>query len=118
MALTIEGIDTELGMNMLGGDEKMYLLVLGSFCSDTEKWAKVVAAYPEKSSLKGLITAVHGFKSAALNVGAADAGNFAKAIELAAKSGDTAFVSANRERLLQIMRVLLSRCRAVAAEHS
>lgn len=111
MAVLIEGFDTAHAIQMFGGDEAIYLDVLDAFCEDTEKWYKIISRYPAETDLKSLTTSVHGFKSAAREVGAMAAGDFAYTVEMAAKSNDIAFVDANLANLLEVMSGHLSRCR-------
>ncbi|MDR0937521.1 MAG: Hpt domain-containing protein [Oscillospiraceae bacterium] len=112
--IAIKDVDTELGIRTLGGDEALYIDVLGAFCEDIANWRAVIAAYPATASLKSLTTAVHGFKSAARNIGALTAGDLAAAIETAAKADDTAYVDANIAELLTMMNDLYERCSEVS----
>ena len=116
----IEGFDTAHAIEMFGEDEvtaeAVYLDVLGAFCEDTEKWYKTISRYPDETDLKLFITSVHGFKSAAREVGATAAGDFAYAVETAAKSGDLTFVYDSHAKLLEIMSTHLERCREVLAQ--
>jgi HPt (histidine-containing phosphotransfer) domain-containing protein len=108
----IEGIDTAQGIEALGGDEPLYREVLSAFCDDIVMYRASILGYPNSTPLTSFITSVHGFKSAALNVGANDVGNLAAEIEKAAKSGDIAFANANFPVLVSQMSELLTRCSA------
>ena len=121
--IKIEGFDTARAVEMLGGDENLYLDVLDAFCEDTEKWREIIAAYPAKTTLKSFATSVHGFKSAAREVGAAAAGDYAFEIEKAVKAAkssksasDIAFVKERHAELLEVMDTLISRCRAALSD--
>ncbi|MEY8386909.1 response regulator [Oscillospiraceae bacterium 38-13] len=95
------GVNTELGLDYCAGDEDFYREMLRMFCAQSgEKRAEIAALY-ENANWPDYAVKVHALKSTSLTIGAEALSAQAKALELAGKSGDEAFIREHHGALLQ-----------------
>ena len=109
----VKGLDMETGKMYCGGEEA-YRIVLEEYArKDDENWNEILRLYEEKD-WKNYTIAVHAIKSSMLSIGARELSEKAKALELAGKSEDIAFIEANHEDMLQeLKQVIANICEAV-----
>ena len=95
------GVNTELGLDYCAGDEDFYREMLRMFCAQSgEKRAEIAALY-ENANWPDYAVKVHALKSTSLTIGAEALSAQAKALELAGKSGDEAFIREHHGARLQ-----------------
>ena len=95
-----EGIDRQLGMQFSADDEEIYQELLQLFCEGrVEEKSKIETALSQEN-WKNYTTGVHALKSTALNIGARELSEQAKALEHAGKKGDVAFIRAHHEAVM------------------
>ncbi|MDR2668730.1 MAG: response regulator [Desulfovibrio sp.] len=116
----IDGVDTEVGLERIGGSYSLYLQLLAVFCTDAEACLALLAAEPEETtanirgeacppqtvadhsgrspdaSLRAFITQIHAVKSALANIGAERLSEEAALLERAGKETDMSLI---REKL-------------------
>jgi HPt (histidine-containing phosphotransfer) domain-containing protein len=108
-ARTVEGLDVDRGLLLIGGMEDQYgeLLRISAkvFAEGVQKMRSQYTA-----DLPGFAIEVHGMKGALYNIGADGLGDLAKQLEFAAKAGDGAscleFYPAFEEKLAEFARNL------------
>jgi len=95
------GINVELGLNYCYGAEDFYTEMLQMYYEQsTEKRSEIVSLY-ENEDWAGYAIKVHALKSTSLTIGAEKLSGQAKALELAGKSGDAAYIRENHQTMLQ-----------------
>jgi len=90
--------------------------VLQIFRGDAEKAIAALNETKANGDIKLFTTTAHAMKSALANVGESEASASAAALESAGLSGDTAFIEENTEAFTGILRGLIERIDAAAAE--
>lgn len=112
-AFFVEGLDMKTGMMYCGGEEA-YKIILGEFArKGDENWNNLLRMYREKD-WKNYTIALHAIKSSMLSIGAKNLSEKAKALELAGKAEDIAFIRANHEDMIQELKhVIANICDAV-----
>lgn len=107
LVMSIEGVDTKLGLSMTGGIPSHYIRVLKNFHSDgREKIAEIQKAY-DSQNYTLYATYVHALKSASASIGATALSQKAKALEFAAKSEDVEFLKQNNASFLRALENIL-----------
>ena len=95
------GMNVELGLNYCYGAEDFYTEMLQMYYDQSaEKRAEIIALY-ESEDWAGYAIKVHALKSTSLTIGAERLSEQAKALELAGKSGDAAYIRENHQTMLQ-----------------
>lgn len=95
------GINVEMGLGYCGGEEEFYLEMLQMYCDQNEAKREEMAGLCQKGDWENYVIKAHALKSTSLTIGAEELSAQAKALELAGKEGDTAFVLENNEKMLQ-----------------
>jgi signal transduction histidine kinase/CheY-like chemotaxis protein/HPt (histidine-containing phosphotransfer) domain-containing protein len=93
--LVVEGVDSEVGIRNVGGDEELYRDILLRFAGDIEERLMELTTVPDAGNLPRFTTLVHGLKSAAASVGALDVSQQAAKLEAAGKNGDRETIARN-----------------------
>ena len=96
------GINVEMGLGYCGGEEEFYLEMLQMYCDQNEAKRVELAQLCQQGDWKTYVLKVHALKSTSLTIGAEELSEQAKALELAGKGGDMAFILENNERMLQL----------------
>lgn len=96
----LEGIDGEEGIKNCG-DEESYLPVLEIFYESIDEKSKEIRDYYEAGDLENYGIRVHGLKSSARIIGAADLGEEAQKLETAAKEGDEEYIRSHHDSFLK-----------------
>ncbi|GHS95512.1 hypothetical protein AGMMS50276_11440 [Synergistales bacterium] len=94
--LKIDGVDTAIGLDMMGGSMDAYIDVLDTYRQDAEERLPIFTKAPEnEDALKTLASHAHAIKSASASIGAAEVSKMAALLERAGKDGDEAYVKEN-----------------------
>jgi CheY-like chemotaxis protein len=110
--LTIEGIDTGKGLEMVGGSEDVYREVLDLYCKDVETRLDTLKTDLNAETLPAFITQVHALKSASASIGAAALSGEARALEMAGKDGDIGTIQSRVGGFTARLALLVDRIRA------
>ena len=105
-ALEKMGISVEEGLVYSADSMEIYREVLASFVEKSAERGDDLAADFEKKDWKAYQILVHSFKSGSRTVGAMEVSEQARALEMAAKEGDTAYVEEHHAAFLERYRKL------------
>ena len=105
--ISIDGINTKRAMDIHSGGEQMFIEILELFHMDGQEKAGLIERLGNELDVKNYDIEVHALKSAAANIGAEHLSEFAKTHEMAAKNGDTAYITEHLEALIKEYRKLL-----------
>ena len=97
---SIEGIDLHEVREHYSGSDADYRELLSLYVVDGRRKQKLLQELLEKENYKDYEIEVHGLKSASANIGAMELSAAAKAHEMAASRGDTAYIREHFEGLL------------------
>ena len=106
--INIEGVDVKKGIAIMGGRVENYLQTLAVFSREGREKIGWIKKALESNDLQLYATYVHGFKSAAANIGAGAVSNAAQDLEAAAKANDRASVDAGNAEFLSSLTLLIS----------
>jgi CheY-like chemotaxis protein len=112
----IDGLDLAACLERFGGDAPAMLGALRSYALTTPALLEQVRA-PTVQTLPRYTIAMHGLKSSSYGICAAEAGRRAEKLELAAKSGDIAFVAIHSGLFLETVETLIARLRDLLRDH-
>ena len=90
--LIIQGLDTQHGIAMTGGNEEAYLSILSTFSKDGQDRLSLLQTQPSLESLTSFITQVHALKSASSSIGAAKLSAMAGELESAGFAKDMGLI--------------------------
>jgi CheY-like chemotaxis protein/HPt (histidine-containing phosphotransfer) domain-containing protein len=93
-------------LTQIGGSEEVYLSVLHAFLNGAKHTLNVLPIYVEEQRWDDYRIKVHGEKSAMANIGANDLSDMARALELAALSGDHDYIRENTANFCEQLDVL------------
>jgi HPt (histidine-containing phosphotransfer) domain-containing protein len=108
----IYGLDVDQGLKRFNDDEDTYLDILKSYVQNTPSLLAQMHDFT-KETLPDYAIVVHGIKGSSRTIGANTIGAEAEALELAAKAGDLAFVSAQNDAFLDTVQEMLARLSAM-----
>lgn len=100
-ALRQIGLNTEAGLEYCGGEEEFYLEMLQMYCEQSSEKRKEIEELYQRQDWAGYAIKAHALKSTSLTIGAEEFSARAKAMELAGKSEDEAFIKENHEEMLK-----------------
>ncbi|MDR0524707.1 MAG: response regulator [Spirochaetaceae bacterium] len=103
----LAGIDVKKGIAMTGGTLDGYLRTLAVFLEDGKEKLPEIRACLDAGNIPLFTTFIHGIKSAAASVGAAEFADSAKRLETAGKNEDTAYIEQNTPEFLEDFALLL-----------
>ena len=106
-------IDIEQGIANCGGDLLDYLKVLKITYDYGEKQLEELEKFQMRQEYEDYTIKVHSMKSTALNMGAVEISEMAKAQEMAGRNGDYAYIDAKMEGFLKDYRILLEKIEQV-----
>ncbi len=95
------GIRVETGLSYCGGEKDFYLEMLQMYCDQSEAKRREIVELYQREEWEEYAVKVHALKSTSLTIGAEELSAKAKALELAGKSGDIAFIRENHEQLME-----------------
>jgi len=116
MAIEIPGIDENIFIDLMGGDEELYISVISSFIDKTPAVLSKLAAV-SKETLADYAITVHGFKGACATICAEEARKMAFSLEQKSKAGDLAGVLADNGPFLKYAEELLNRLKDWYGKH-
>jgi CheY-like chemotaxis protein len=105
--ITIDGIDTNVGLAMTGGLVDTYMKVLDIFYKDCIEKMEEIEKALEGNDIYLYTTYVHAMKSASANVGALEVSELAKNLETAGKNEDVVFIKENNGEFFQHIKNIL-----------
>jgi signal transduction histidine kinase/CheY-like chemotaxis protein len=116
--LEIHGIDIKKGIAMTGGTIKRYMQTLAIFHKDGIEKIEEVKKCFKSENYHLYTTHIHALKSAAANVGANELSETAKALEMAGKQDDFAYIRLNNAEFLVALEALLGNIALTLAANS
>lgn len=96
----IDGIDREAAIRYSGGNEKMYMEMLGTFSKDAEAKISSITELSMAGEYKNFTVYVHGVKGLARTLGMTELSNRMAEMEKAGASEDAEYIKANLSDLL------------------
>ncbi len=99
-------LDTDAGMTYCANDEDFYLEMIGTYFEDS-KLADIEKCFADKDWANYRIL-VHALKSTSLSIGAVKLSEKAKALEMAAKEGQTQYIESNHADCMAAYKTLLA----------
>jgi signal transduction histidine kinase/ActR/RegA family two-component response regulator/HPt (histidine-containing phosphotransfer) domain-containing protein len=103
---SLRGVDTDMGVSRAGGSQANYLHTLSIFRGDAAAKAGEMREALKNGDIPAFTLYAHALKSAAANIGALGISEKAKTLEMAGKSGDTDFITANANGFLSDLEAL------------
>ena len=113
--IKIVGVDIKQGILLTGGTLKGYMQILAIFLKDGLQKIGEIRKCLETGNYPLYVTYVHALKSALASIGASELSESAKALELAGKQKDFAFIASNNSQFLIDFEVILSDIEMVLA---
>lgn len=112
----MEGFDflnTQVGLEYCAEDEEIYREVLEGYVEEDRR-EELIKLYDSKDWPEYRIV-THAIKSTSLTIGAEELSEKAKALELAAASGDAGYIEANHQEVFDMYAELLGKLSAALA---
>jgi CheY-like chemotaxis protein len=106
--IKIEGVDVKKGIKTTGGTLALYMQTLAIFHKDGLGKIEEMKRSLEAKDYHLYATYAHAMKSASANIGAGKLSEAAKALEVAGKQKDVAFIGVNNVKFLENLEALLS----------
>jgi HPt (histidine-containing phosphotransfer) domain-containing protein len=103
---SVEGIDLTAGKERYNNDAA-FLEIIRSYCLHTPALLEKIRGFSEEG-LDQYTIAVHGLKGSSYGICADEAGNYAEALETAARAGDIETIKTKNGGLVNIVETLLS----------
>lgn len=97
LSLLLPGVNVTDGIAYCGGEMEAYLEILHIMYDESENQLAVLNSQYESENWKDFTIAIHGLKGSCFNIGAQDCGESAKALEMAARNEDIAYIHSNLE---------------------
>ena len=101
--IEIEGVDTERGIYLCGGTNKLYLETLEIFCRDAAIKIEEIKKSLESSDMASYGINIHALKSACANIGAGALSEEAKELETAGDNNDMNYINNRNEEFMEKM---------------
>lgn len=95
-------IDKSVGIELLGGDEELYMEILADYVDESKEMLENVVSAYNAEDWKNYSIHVHGLKSASKSVGAMKLFDIALALEMASKEMRLDEVKAKHPELIKI----------------
>lgn len=96
-----------LGINTVGGNEETYLTILNTYYKEGLDKIQEIPKIYESGDISLFTTNVHSVKGSSASVGAPGISAVFKALEMAGKSNDTAYIEQNLNQALEQFQTLL-----------
>jgi signal transduction histidine kinase/CheY-like chemotaxis protein/HPt (histidine-containing phosphotransfer) domain-containing protein len=109
----IEGVNTEKGLKMIGGDTGKYIKMLTLFYAESLKKINEIEDSLEKKDYSLYTTLVHGLKSSSAVIGAEILSEDAKKLEKAGNNKDFAYISNNNAKFMEDYKKLLEKIKEI-----
>ena len=98
--ITIDGLNTEKGLDAFNGRARDYKRVLDIFHRDSVQKVKDIEKYLNNKDMKAYIICVHALKGSCISIGADSLAKMASDLEAAGKSNDILFIEVNTGKFL------------------
>jgi PAS domain S-box-containing protein len=105
--LSVEGINFKAGKNRYNNDDATFFVIIRSYCTHTPALLEKIRNFSGEE-LDQYTVAVHGLKGSSYGICADEAGNYAAALETAARAGDIETIKAKNGGLVNMVETLLS----------
>ena len=105
--LTINGVDTTMGLDYHDGVMRNYRETLKAFYDDGVTKPDQIRDCLEKNDIKLYTTLVHGLKGDCMTIGAQEAADFARELENAGKSRELGLITERTDSFLNKLDTLL-----------
>jgi len=116
MAIGVPGVDEKIFLDLMDGDEELYMSVLSSYIEKTPAVLNKLAAVTNET-LSDYATTVHGFKGACANICAEEARKKAYSLEQKSRAGDWAGVQAENGPFLKYIDELMPKLKDWYSKH-
>ena len=113
LAFEKAGISIDDGLTYTGGNMDMYMSILKTLSSEYDNYVLNLTTSLENNDLANYGIYIHSVKGALASIGATTLSNFAKELELKAKSGDGVFVHGNADEMLVRFSTLINAIRKI-----
>ena len=110
----LEGLDTQTGLTYCMNVESFYLDMLKEYLKGDK--APKLNQFFEEQDWENYQVLVHSLKSTSLSIGAVMVSEKAKALEMAAKSGDTDYIRLHHHAVMEEYILLMDRLREIIIE--
>lgn len=99
----ISGVNIEVGLSYIAGDEKLYEEILETYIEGYEERIEKLNKYKGENDIKSYEIAIHGLKSVSASIGATAFSETAKRLEEACSDRDaaTAYIEANHASMVE-----------------
>ena len=111
----IEGLDLEAGVARFGGNPKLYVKIIKTFVDNIGAHLDTLAGLTQ-GGLEAYGIEVHGVKGSCYGISANKEGDMARELEMAAKEGDFAKVSAWNAPFIEAVNTLVGKLQALLDE--
>lgn len=108
----LEGLDAGMGLSYCGQDEDFYGEILRDYIQ-SERDSELNAFY-HAGDWENYRTKIHALKSTSLTIGAVQLSEAAKALEMAAKSGDMDYIQSNHQKAMDMYADLINSMKGIA----
>lgn len=95
-------LDIQEGIRHCGGDEKDYRDILQFVYENCDARMQDLTEFLQKEDFKNYVIKVHSMKSTLANIGAGEASEYARALEMAGKEGRFDEIQSNHPEMLGI----------------
>ena len=107
----LDGLDVKTGLIYCMNEEDFYIDILQEFMNADK--ASQLKQFLEEEDWDNYRTTVHALKSTSLTIGAAHLSGEAKALEMAAKEGDTDYIRSHHDAVLKEYKELTDRLKEI-----
>ncbi|MFI3250815.1 MAG: PAS domain-containing protein [Eubacteriales bacterium] len=109
--ITIPCVDTDLGLQRVGGDFDNYIEILNMYYKDGVKRITSILNFYSEKKINDYKIEVHALKSASASIGAIAISDQAKALEDASGKGDWVFLDQNTTEFIDDFKIVLEHIR-------
>lgn len=95
------GFDVDAGLMYSQDDEELYIMIVKQFASESKEKKEKLERFLKAEDMPNYAIIVHALKSTSKLIGNMALSDKAKALEFAAKAGDTEFVKANHDEFMK-----------------
>lgn len=99
--LIINGVDTVLGCERIGGDFNSYIDILNMYCKDGYKRVSSILEYFEQKDILSYKIEVHALKSSSSSIGALEVSEVARILEHAAINNDLLVIEQRTQQFIR-----------------
>ncbi len=105
--ISIEGVDTNYGINIIGGELEDYHHILNAFYTDGVNKIERLSTMDLKENIELYKIEIHALKSACASIGAFELSNEAKLLEEAAITHDIDYINSHAKAFIDMFSTLL-----------